>query len=184
MSLSGTQCGTSAVISGNVGGQVVNLQLDEAGEIMNLTGTIDPSFTSMSGTFTAGGSFGCVYGDHGTWSAVLLSSQPSLTGAWQFIAQSDAFNMTYVGTASVQQAGNVLNGDITLSGDPCATFTTVSGNLTGRTVNMQFNENGQVVNFTGTVNSSFTSISGTFGSGAPSGCTNGDYGTWSAAQVP
>jgi hypothetical protein len=107
------------------------------------------------------------------------SSSPTLTGAWQFTATSTAFGLVVTGDGTLQQSGTSVTGEVTLSGTPCATDAALSGSVSGTAVTFQLQENGQPVNFTGTTNAGFNSMSGSYT--APSGgCTNGDFGTWSA----
>jgi hypothetical protein len=110
------------------------------------------------------------------------SSSGSLSGNWQFTAHSSASGETFTGSAPIQQSGSSITGTVTLSGSPCATSATLSGSISGTTVTFQLELGDQPVNFTGTANSNLTSMSGNYT--APSGgCTNGDYGTWSATKT-
>ncbi len=111
------------------------------------------------------------------------SSAPiNVSGDWQITGHSTPFDVTDTGTATISQSGSSVTGTVTLSGTPCATTATVSGSLSGTAFTFQLEEGDQAVNFTGTVNSAGTSASGNYT--APSGgCTNGDYGTWSATKT-
>jgi hypothetical protein len=121
---------------------------------------------------------GCLVGCGGSSN----SSSPSLSGVWQFTAHSSASGSTFTGSGTLQQSGSSVSGSITLSGSPCATSATLSGGISGTTVTFQLELGDQPVNFTGTANSGLTSLSGNYT--APSGgCTNGDYGTWSATKT-
>lgn len=71
-SLSGSPCGDVIVISGTINGRTLNLQVGENGDNVNGTGTISPSYTTMSGTFSAGQLNTCVVDEAGTWSAYLV----------------------------------------------------------------------------------------------------------------
>lgn len=105
----------------------------------------------------------------------------NLAGTWQIYAESMLYNFSYSGTAALQQNGNSVTGTINFSGTPCATTATVSGTLSGTSVSFQVMEGSQAVSLTGTV-SYGTSMIGTYT--APSGgCTDGDYGTWSASKT-
>ena len=69
--LSGTPCATSAALSGTISGTSLMLQINENGQIVNLTGNVNQQFTSASGTYTAP-SGGCTNGDSGTWSTTKM----------------------------------------------------------------------------------------------------------------
>jgi hypothetical protein len=106
----------------------------------------------------------------------------NLSGDWQITGHSTLFDFTATGSAVLQQSGTSVTGTATLTGTPCATTATLSGSVSGRALTFQIEEGAQPVNFTGTVNSAGTSTSGYYT--APSGgCTNGDYGTWSATKT-
>lgn len=110
------------------------------------------------------------------------SSGPSLNGNWQITANSTAFGLTVTGSAVIHQSSSTITGSVTLSGTPCATTAALSGSISGSAVTLQLAEGTQPVNFTGTANSGMTSMSGSYT--APSGgCTNGDFGTWSATKT-
>ena len=110
------------------------------------------------------------------------SSKPNLTGTWTFSAQSAAFNYSFSGSATIQQDNQSLVGTMTLTGSPCATTASLQGSLTNSNVTLQeiapetFNV---LATLTGSVNHG--SLSGNYSS--PSvGCTNGDFGTWTATK--
>jgi len=63
--LVGTPCANSASISGTVSGKYVSLQLNENGDIVTITGTMDSAYTYAYGNYSA--SLGCTDGDQGTW---------------------------------------------------------------------------------------------------------------------
>jgi hypothetical protein len=109
------------------------------------------------------------------------SQNLNLSGDWQITGHSTLFDFTDTGSAVLQQSGSSVTGTVTLSGTPCASTATVSGSVSGTALTFQVMEGTQPVNFTGTVNAAGTSMSGNYT--APSGgCTNGDYGTWSASK--
>jgi hypothetical protein len=123
------------------------------------------------------GLIGCGGSSNNSSTAVI-----NLSGDWQITGHSTLFDFTDTGSATLQQSGSSVAGTVTLSGTPCATSGTVSGSISGTTLTFQIEEGTQPVNFTGTVNSAGTSASGSYT--APSGgCTNGDYGTWSATKT-
>ncbi|MGA8540335.1 MAG: hypothetical protein WB566_12605 [Terriglobales bacterium] len=110
------------------------------------------------------------------------SAPTNLSGDWQITGHSTLFDFTATGSAVLQQSGTSVTGTTTLTGTPCATAATVSGSVSGTALTLQIEEGAQPVNFTGAVNSAGTSASGNYT--APSGgCTNGDYGTWSATKT-
>jgi len=102
----------------------------------------------------------------------------SMTGTWTFTANSQSFGSIVSGTANVQQTGDTISGQATLVGSPCATTASISGTVSGKSVQMQLNENGDTVTFTGKLDSTFTYASGSYS--ASLGCTNADQGTWTA----
>jgi hypothetical protein len=69
--LSGTPCATSAALNGTVSGTNLAFQINENGQITNLTGMINQQFTSASGTYAAPFG-GCTNGDQGTWSGTKM----------------------------------------------------------------------------------------------------------------
>lgn len=120
--------------------------------------------------------------DYGPFSATpTMTGLSLLNGTWQFIAVSSLYPITTTGAGTLQQTGNSVTGQLTLSGTPCATTAALSGTINGTNLTFQLNENGQFVNFTGTANANFTSASGTY-SAPQGGCTSGDFGTWSATK--
>ena len=182
--LSGSACTPSAALSGSISGTAVTVQLNEGGQLVTFTGTANSDLTSMSGTYSAP-SGGCTNGDSGTWSATIIqvASNATLTGSWQLTGASTAYGIAVAGTVAIQQSSSTLTGQATLSGSACASTAALSGSITGTMVNVQLNEGGQLVTFTGTANSKLTSMSGTY-TAPGGGCTNGDYGTWSATLIP
>jgi len=119
----------------------------------------------------------------GCGSSSTNSSSPlNLSGDWQITGHSTLFDFADTGSATIQQSGSSVTGTVTLSGTPCASTATLSGSISGTAVTVQIEEGDQPVNFTGTANAAGTSMSGNYT--APSGgCTNGDYGTWSATKT-
>jgi uncharacterized protein (TIGR03437 family) len=107
----------------------------------------------------------------------------NMTGSWQFVAQSSVFGLSFSVTGQIEQVGNNISGQLTISGTPCATSAAFNGTVSGTSaLTMNLNENGQVVVFSGTLSSDGNSASGTYS--APSGgCTNGDRGAWSGHRV-
>lgn len=118
----------------------------------------------------------------GSSSSSQQSAPVNLAGNWQFTAKSTPFGITVVGNGSIQQNGSSISGQLSLSGTPCATTASLSGTITGTSLNFQIQEGSQPVSFTGTAAANGSSASGTYT--APSGgCTNGDFGTWTGTRV-
>jgi uncharacterized protein (TIGR03437 family) len=107
----------------------------------------------------------------------------NMTGSWQFVAQSSVFGISFSVTGQIEQVGNNVSGQLTISGTPCATSAAFNGTVSGTgALTINLNENAQVVVFTGMLASDGNSASGTYSS--PSGgCTNGDKGTWAGRRV-
>jgi hypothetical protein len=61
-------CATVAPLSGTISGSKVIFTVTEATESVTLTGSVNASFTAMSGNY-ATPSGGCTSGDFGSWSA-------------------------------------------------------------------------------------------------------------------
>jgi len=61
-------CATTAPLAGSIRGSSLNFQLTEGSQTAELTGTVNSSFTAMSGTYTTP-SGGCTNGDFGSWAA-------------------------------------------------------------------------------------------------------------------
>jgi hypothetical protein len=128
----------------------------------------------------------CLAGCGGGGSA---SSSSSMTGNWQFTATSTPFGVVTTGTGSLQQNkyNSSFSGQLSLTGTPCATSASLSGYVGGvvngeQTLIFQIQEGSQELSFNGTTNVTFSSAAGTYT--APSGgCTNGDFGTWSATKT-
>jgi len=160
---------TSAATSLSSGSATISIP---AGSLATGTDTLTASYTGDS-------NYSAKTGTAPISVTVAVAPGASLTGTWQITGKSTAFGLTFTGTGTVQQTGSSVTGQITLSGSPCASTAALSGSISGTTVTVQLLEGSQTVNFTGAANSGLTSISGTYT--APSGgCTNGDYGTWTA----
>lgn len=73
VSLSGNTatCGTTALMSGSVKGNSLNLQLSQPQSAIDLTGTANLAFTSASGNYTATAGSCLLNGETGSWSAAL-----------------------------------------------------------------------------------------------------------------
>ena len=107
----------------------------------------------------------------------------SLSGPWKFTSTSTAADGgSIAGTFILTQTGSSVTGSVILTGTPCATSTSLTGNISQSTIGFFVLEGSQSVNFAGQVNDGFTTISGNY-SAPDGGCTNGDHGTWSASKV-
>ncbi len=56
----------------------------------------------------------------------------TLTGTWNYSIQSQLFQTTQTGTASLQQTGTQVNGNASLSASPCTDFVTISRTIRAR----------------------------------------------------
>jgi uncharacterized protein (TIGR03437 family) len=66
LTLSGTPCATTGALTGTLTGSNLNMDLNESGQHVILTGTLAANGNSASGTYTAPEG-GCTSGDRGTW---------------------------------------------------------------------------------------------------------------------
>jgi hypothetical protein len=64
-------CGSSASITGSLSGDTITLQLTQAQSTIDFSGTANPAFTSVSGTYTAAAGSCLQNGGIGSWSAAL-----------------------------------------------------------------------------------------------------------------
>lgn len=119
------------------------------------------------------------------------SSATNLSGNWQFTFKSSASGNTYTGMASITQGGYVnslgsgiehtVTGTVKFANAPCVTASPLSGTISGLNVIFEVTESTELVSLTGSVNAAFTSMSGTYA--APiGGCTDGDFGSWTASK--
>lgn len=108
-------------------------------------------------------------------------SVPSMSGNWTFTATSGPLFVTVTGSGSLTQSGASVTGTLTLAGTPCASTAALKGTLNGTNLSFQLNESGQAVTLTGIANADLSSASGGYSSPTV-GCTNGDYGTWTAVK--
>jgi len=72
VTFSNNPCATTGPITGTVNGLAVNLQVTEGSQIVIFNGTINSTFTTLTGNYTAPAG-GCLDGDYGSWSAALTS---------------------------------------------------------------------------------------------------------------
>lgn len=66
LAMSGTPCGPTGTLTGTLTGSTLNMDLNEGGQHVTLTGTLAADKNSASGTYTAPVG-GCTAGDMGTW---------------------------------------------------------------------------------------------------------------------
>jgi uncharacterized protein (TIGR03437 family) len=67
LSLTGTPCASSAIVTGTITGTSISMALNENGQTVIFTGTLSADGDSASGTYVAPPG-GCTNGDYGTWS--------------------------------------------------------------------------------------------------------------------
>ncbi len=105
----------------------------------------------------------------------------NLAGDWQISGTSTKTGDVFTGSGNIEQTGNSVSGQVSLTGSLCATAGPLSGSISGTTVQLILQEGTQALSLTGTANSAGTSITGTYT--APSGgCLKGDTGTWTATK--
>jgi hypothetical protein len=187
----GGACSGVGAVTGTLNQQSLQLDVNEFGQDLTLTGTVPSAVTPSSliaGQFsTLPG--GCSYQSTGTWSAVLV---PPLTGNFHGSFVSTEENGTVNVTGALAQGTNIgasnasLSGNIATSGTPpfCSYIptATITGVISGTTVNMSiFGFNGSLLNtatIVATLTNNGTVLTGNYGfSGISKTCT-GDTGTF------
>jgi hypothetical protein len=125
------------------------------------------------------------------WLASQLHGATNISGPWVFSGQSSVFTVNnqplpFSANGQLTQDKNSFSGDFGIIGTPCGTGGTLSGTVSD---SGQFNAtlaygnfSLQVVTFVGAVSVDGNSASGSY-STPLTGCTNGDYGTWSARRT-
>ena len=105
-----------------------------------------------------------------------------LSGTWTFTGHSMAFNYSYSGSAVIEVNNQAVNGMMTLTGSPCGTIETLQGSAVNSNVSVQefTPTDGILATLVGVVNKD-GSLSGNYTSPMV-GCTNGDFGTWTAKK--
>jgi uncharacterized protein (TIGR03437 family) len=127
-----------------------------------------------------------------TSTKIIAQTPPNITGHWSITTQSAVFVTNGLGTPAeafltgdITQTGAAFSGDFGIVGSPCGTGGTLSGTISSSgqlNATLTYgNFSMQTVTFTGTASSGGTVASGTYTTPA-TGCTNGDYGTWSTAK--
>jgi hypothetical protein len=119
-----------------------------------------------------GTSAGCGKGGDSTGTANV-----TVTGSWEG-NWSSTRGVGGAVTASMDQSGSSLNGDLELKSSPCFSKGTLTGSVTGTTVliGTAFG-GGQTVDFDGTATEDGKSMSGKYS--VKGGLCGGDTGTWS-----
>lgn len=187
----GDGCSGVGSVTGTLSQQNLQLDINEFGQDLTLTGTV-PSPLSQSSFI--GGPFstlpgGCSDQSTGTWSAVLV---PALTGNFHGSFVSTEGNGTVDVTGSLAQGPNIgasnasLSGNMVTSGTPpfCSYITsaTIVGVISGNTVNMSiFGFNGSLVNtapIVGTLTNNGTLLTANYGFSGISKTCSGDVGTF------
>ena len=123
---------------------------------------------------------------------MVLGPPSSVAGYWSFLAQSSIYTVLncqsggcttvpaqFSAAGTLNQNGNSFSGTLTISGSPCVSSANMTGSISVNSLNASLNEGGQIVMFTGTITGS--SASGNYVTPA-GGCTNGDYGVWTATR--
>jgi hypothetical protein len=143
----GDGCAGVGPVRGTVDGQNLQLDVNEFGQNLTLTGTLPTS--GGSGAFV-GGPFstligGCTGASTGTWSGTRI---PPLTGPFHGTLTSDFTNGTVSVAGNLTQGPNVgasnadFSGTLTTTGVPpfCSyvTSASITGNISGTTANVLF----------------------------------------------
>jgi hypothetical protein len=113
-------CSTTASVSGNLNGKAITFALDENGQSIAFTGTINNDINAMTGAYSAPAG-GCTNGDSGTWNANRI---PSITGTWGgTLTPSSATEAPF--QISVPLTQNINNGKVSgtavVTGSSCFT---------------------------------------------------------------
>jgi uncharacterized protein (TIGR03437 family) len=108
----------------------------------------------------------------------------NIAGSWLILAQSSVSGLNWSASGQLTQNGNNISGQFGLGSAPCATSAAASGTISGNWLFMRLNENGQLVALSGSgaISGSGAFLKGTY-SATDGGCTNGDWGTWSALHA-
>lgn len=187
----GGDCLGVGSVTGTLNQQTLQLDINEFGQDLTLTGTVPSPLTSSS---LVGGQFstlpgGCSFQSTGTWSATLV---PPLSGPFHGSFVSTEENGTVNVTGTMTQGPNVgasnasLSGNMVTSGIPpfCSYITsaTIVGVISGNTVNISiFGFNGSLVNvapIVGTLTNNGSVLTATYGFSAISKSCTGDAGTF------
>jgi hypothetical protein len=154
-----TPCNSGTdVITGTISGQTVNLTAkSSAGQTFTLTGTLDFSGTTMSGTYTSTDGAGCGIVATQSWTATYV---PPLTGSIQglfhsmggsaglneqdFLVSGNLLQAANSGASSATVTGNLRFVDPTTANSdyPCLALASVTGTISGNSVYLQLTATG------------------------------------------
>lgn len=150
-----TQCNSGVdAVTGTLSGQAVSLTVTSpsGGQTFTMTGTLDYSSTTITGTYTSTDGAGCGIAATSTWSAALV---PPLTGNLQGIFHSmggtaGLSEQDFLVSGLVQQGANNGGSSATVTGSlnfvdpttanadyPCLALANFSGNISGNSVSLQ-----------------------------------------------
>jgi uncharacterized protein (TIGR03437 family) len=178
--LTGSSCFAIGNATGTISGATLSLGLvfGNGGQV-SFSGTIDTLGTVGQGQYSV--ISGPCGGDYGTFSLMKVTSQISVTGTWQGTFLS-VTGLTGSLAANITQNGIALAATISLTGSPCFTNGTASGNIIAETISLgSAFSGGQQASFDGTVDSSGSSITGQYA--VLTGACAGDNGTFAVARV-
>jgi hypothetical protein len=183
-------CSGVGDVNGSVNESDVSLTVSPNGSTVNLSGQLGAGGTTMSGSYTilSSGCDGSPSGPQaGSWTASLVSP---LVGSIQGAFVSKMSGSTYPISGKVTQGPNSgssttsLSGNLSITGSPCFTTSTLSGAISGTAVVIIFSEpNGaEIGQISGTSSFDGTSLTGKYRiarQNTPPGtpCREGDNGT-------
>jgi hypothetical protein len=139
-------CGGVGPLDGTISGQNVSFTVNQAGTILDFTGTISPDNTSMSGDYQAPGGGCFTTPTTGTWNAFLI---PPISGSFTGTLANSAYMSLLTGVTppapvsiagTLTQSANVgsssasVTGTITAVGYPCFSSASVVGTVSGQNV--------------------------------------------------
>jgi hypothetical protein len=141
-----TTCGGVGALTGSISGQNITFSLDPGGTVLNFTGSISSSNTSMSGQYQALGGPCFASSTTGTWKATLV---PPLNGNFTGTLSSSQYMAALTGlpdpppiivSGTLAQSPNIgannasLTGTITAQGYPCFVTASLTGTISGDAV--------------------------------------------------
>jgi hypothetical protein len=183
-------CSGVGDVNGSVNESDVSLTVSPNGSTVNLTGQLGGGGTTMSGSYTilSSGCEGSPSGPQaGYWAASLVSP---LEGSIQGTFVSTKLGMTYPISGKVTQGPNSgssstpLSGNLSITGSPCFTASTITGAISGTSVVIIFSESDgtEIGQISGTSSFDGTSLTGSYKivrQNTPPGtpCRGGDTGS-------